>query len=140
MIHPRGADDAEHTTAEATPSADRSSWSTGAPSATAAIQAKTSPVAAFALVFGLAGFIFALTGVLSPLAILFGIVGIVLGVMGRKKGLQPQLTGKGVATGGLVLAVLALLLGIIVVVGTVIGLSSPSVLGPVQEQFSNLTG
>ncbi|TDC94357.1 hypothetical protein E1161_07330 [Saccharopolyspora aridisoli] len=138
MTHPRGADDADHTTEEATTSADRSSWTTGAPSAVT--RAKTSPVAVFALVFGLAAFIFALTGVLSPLAILFAIVGIVLGVMGRKKGLQPQLTGKGVATGGLVLAVIALLLGIIVIVGAVMGLIGPSLLGPVQQQFSNLIG
>lgn len=137
MTHPRGADDADHTTEEATTSADRSSWTTGAPSAVT--QAKTSPVAVFALVFGLAAFIFALTGVLSPLAILFAIVGIVLGVMGRK-GLQPQLTGKGVATGGLVLAVIALLLGIVVIVGAVMGLIGPSLLGPVQQQFSNLIG
>lgn len=137
MTHPHGADDADHAKEETTPSADRSSWTTSAPPAVT--RAKTSPVAAFALVFGLAGFIFALTGVLSPLAILFGIVGIVLGVMGRKRGLQPELTGKGVATGGLVLAGLAVLLGLVVAIGAVTGLMSTGGLDPVQ-QFTTLIG
>jgi hypothetical protein len=76
--------------------------------------------------------------VLAPLAILFGIVGIVLGVIGRKKGAQAHLTGKGVATGGLVLGVIALLIGIAAVAGAVTVLVNPSLLDPVQQQFENL--
>jgi hypothetical protein len=105
---------------------------------TARTPAKTSAAAAFALVFGLTSFISALTGVLAPLAILFGIVGIVLGVIGRKKGAQAHLTGKGVATGGLVLGVIALLIGIAAVAGAVTVLVNPSLLDPVQQQFENL--
>ena len=60
--------------------------------------AKTSAAAVFALVFGLAALFCALTGILSSAAVLFGV------------------TGKGVAIGGLVTAVLGLLLG-----GAVIG-------------------
>lgn len=79
--------------------------------------ARTSAAAAFALVFGLAALLFGLTGILAPAAVLFGLIGIVLGVAGRRAGLRPGITGRGVATGGLVTAVLGLLLGVVVLGG-----------------------
>ncbi len=73
--------------------------------------AKTSAAAVFALVFGLAALFCALTGILSPAAVLFGLIGIVLGVVGLKMAKRVGVTGRGVAIGGLVTAVLGLLLG-----------------------------
>ena len=73
--------------------------------------AKTSAAAVFALVFGLSALFCALTGILSPAAVLFGLIGIVLGVVGLKMAKRVGVTGKGVALGGLVTAVLGLLLG-----------------------------
>ncbi|HWG94947.1 MAG TPA: DUF4190 domain-containing protein [Mycobacteriales bacterium] len=81
------------------------------------LPAKTSAGAAFALVFGLASLFCALTGILAPAAILFGLIGIVLGIAGRKMAGRPGVTGRGVATGGLVTAVLGLLLGLAVAIG-----------------------
>ena len=79
--------------------------------------AKTSAAAVFALVFGLAALFCALTGILSPAAVLFGIIGIVLGIVGLKMAKRVGVTGKGVAIGGLVTAVLGLLLGGAVIAG-----------------------
>ncbi len=78
--------------------------------------AKTSAAAVFALVFGLAALFCALTAILSPAAVLFGIIGIILGIVGLKMAKRIGVTGRGVAIGGLVTAVLGLLLG-----GAVIG-------------------
>ena len=78
--------------------------------------AKTSAAAVFALVFGLAALFCALTAILSPAAVVFGVIGIVLGIVGLKMAKRVGVTGKGVAIGGLVTAVLGLLLG-----GAVIG-------------------
>ena len=73
--------------------------------------AKTSAAATFALVFGLAALFCALTALLSPVAIVFGLIGIVLALVAFKMTKKPGVTGKGVAIGGLVTAVLGLLLG-----------------------------
>ena len=70
----------------------------------------------WAAVFGLAALFCALTGLLAPAAVVFGIIGIVLGIVGLKMAKRVGVTGKGVAIGGLVTAVLGLLLG-----GAVIG-------------------
>ena len=78
--------------------------------------AKTSAAAVFALVFGLAALFCALTAILSPAAVVFGIIGIILGIVGLKMAKRVGVTGRGVAIGGLVTAVLGLLLG-----GAVIG-------------------
>lgn len=79
--------------------------------------AKTSAAAAFALVFGLSALFSGLTGVLAPLAVVLGVIALVLGIAGRKMGRRPGVTGRGVATGGLVTGVLGLLLGLVVLGG-----------------------
>ncbi len=79
--------------------------------------AKTSAAAVFSLVFGLAALFCALTAILSPAAVVFGLLGIVLGIVGLKMAKRVGVTGKGVAIGGLVTAVLGLLLGGAVIAG-----------------------
>lgn len=79
--------------------------------------AKTSAAAAFALVFGLAALFCALTAILSPVAVVFGLIGIVLALVAFKMTKKPGVTGKGVAIGGLVTAVLGLVLGGVVLGG-----------------------
>jgi hypothetical protein len=79
--------------------------------------AKTSAAAAFALVFGISALFCGLTGILAPVAVVLGLIGILLGIAGRRMGLRPGVTGRGVATGGLVTAVLGLLLGLAVIGG-----------------------
>ena len=79
--------------------------------------AKTSAAAVFALVFGLAALFCALTAILAPAAVLFGIIGVVLAVVGLKMAKRPGVTARGVAIGGLVTALLGLLLGGAVIAG-----------------------
>ena len=100
--------------------------------------AKTSAAAAFALVFGLAALFCALTAILSPAAVLFGIIGIVLGIAGLKMAKRPGVTGKGVAIGGLVTAILGLLLGGAVLAGLAAVVNDEQQLDRIQNQIENL--
>lgn len=100
--------------------------------------AKTSAAAVFSLVFGLAALFCALTGILSPAAVLFGLIGIVLGVVGLKMAKRVGVTGKGVAIGGLVTAVLGLLLGGAVLAGLAALVNDESQLDRLQNRIDDL--
>ena len=100
--------------------------------------AKTSAAAVFALVFGLAALFCALTGILSPAAVVFGVIGIVLGVVGLKMAKRVGVTGKGVAIGGLVTAVLGLLLGGAVIAGLSALVNDEQRLDQLQNRIDNL--
>lgn len=84
------------------------------------LPAKTSVAATFALVFGLSALFTALTAILAPVAVLFGLIGIILGIAGMKMAKREGVTGKGVAIGGLVTAILGLLLGGAVLAGAAV--------------------
>ena len=100
--------------------------------------AKTSAAAVFSLVFGLAALFCALTAILSPAAVVFGIIGIVLGVVGLKMAKRVGVTGKGVAIGGLVTAVLGLLLGGAVIAGLSALVNDEQRLDQLQNRIENL--
>ncbi len=100
--------------------------------------AKTSAAAAFALVFGPAALFCALTAILAPAAVLFGLIGIILGIAGMKMAKRPGVTGKGVAIGGLVTAVLGLLLGAAVLAGTAVLVNDEQRLDQLQNQIEDL--
>ena len=99
---------------------------------------KTSVAAVFALVFGLSALFCALTAILSPFAVVFGIIGIVLGVFGLKMAKRPWVHGKGVAIGGLVTAVLGLLLGAAVLAGATLLVNNDKALNRIQTQLDKL--
>lgn len=99
--------------------------------------AKTSAAAVFALVFGLAALFCALTGLLAPAAIVFGIIGLVLAVVAFKKVKLPGVTGKGVAIGGLVTALLGLVLGGVLLGGAVALVNNQSQLDRIQRYIDN---
>ena len=82
--------------------------------------AKTSAAAVFSLVFGLSALFCALTGILAPVAVVFGLLGLVLAIAGFKMTKRTGVTGKGVATGGLITALLGLLLGGAVLAGAAV--------------------
>jgi hypothetical protein len=113
--------------------ADRGRTDRTAEPAPRTTRAKTSAAATFALVFGLSALFCALTGILSPPAIVFGIVGLILGIVGLRMARKPGVTGKGVAIGGLVTAVLGLVVG-----GVVIGGATALVNN--QQQLDRLQG
>jgi hypothetical protein len=95
--------------------------------------AKTSAAAVFGLVFGLAALFCALTGILAPAAVVFGLIGLVVAIAGRKMARRPGVTGKGVATGGLVTAVLGLLLGAAVLAGLAAVVNNQSALDRISR-------
>lgn len=99
---------------------------------------KTSAAAAFALVFGVAALFSALTAVLAPVAIVLAVVGIVLAVVGRKMSRKPGITGRTVATGGLVTSVLALLVGLAVVAGASVLVNNDTYLNKVTNKIDKL--
>lgn len=102
------------------------------------LPAKTSAAAAFTLVFGLAALFCALTAILAPAAVLFGLIGIVLGIVAMKMVKRPGVTGKGVAIGGLVTAVLGLLLGLAVTAGAAVLVNDEQRLDQLQNQLDDL--
>lgn len=99
---------------------------------------KTSAAAVFSLVFGLAALFCALTAILSPAAVLFGIIGLVLGVVGLKMAKRRGVTGKGVAVGGIVTALLGLLLGAAVLVGAAALVNDERRLDQLQSRLDDL--
>lgn len=102
------------------------------------LPAKTSAAAAFALVFGLAALFCALTAILSPAAVVFGVIGLILGIVGIKMAGREGVTGKGVATGGLVTALLGLLLGGAVLAGAAALVNDERRLDQLQRQIDKL--
>lgn len=99
--------------------------------------AKTSAAAVFGLVFGLAALFCALTGILAPAAVLFGIIGLVLAVVGLKMAKRIGVTGKGVAIGGLVTALLGLVLGGVVLAGVTAVVNDEQQLDRVQNYIDD---
>lgn len=102
------------------------------------LPAKTSAAAAFALVFGVTALFSALTAILAPVAVLLGLIGIVLGVVALKMVKRPGVTGKGVAIGGLVTAVLGLLLGLAVTAGAAVVVNDDAQLDQIQERIDDM--
>ena len=100
---------------------------------------KTSAAATFSLVFGLSALFTVLLAVLAPIAIVFGLIGLILGVVGMKKTKDIDVTGKGLAIGGLVLSVLSLLLGIALLVGATIFVNSGG-LDAVEQRIQDARG
>jgi hypothetical protein len=99
---------------------------------------KTSAAAVFGLVFGLSALFCALTGLLAPFAVLFGIIGLILGIVGIKMAGRPGVTGKGVAIGGIVTAVLGLLLGLTIIGGIATLLNNEGAVTRIENQLDNL--
>lgn len=102
------------------------------------LPAKTSAAAAFALVFGVAALFSALTAILAPAAVLLGLIGIVLGIIALKMVKRPGVTGKGVAIGGLVTALLGLLLGAAVMAGAAVIVNDDAQLDQIQERIDDV--
>lgn len=106
--------------------------------------AKTSAAAAFSLVFGVSALLSALTIILGPLGLVLGIIGIVLGIFGIRYGGTPGVTGRGVAIGGLVLSVLAVLVGGLITIGVSFFLNDQSALDRLEaelgQQLDDLRG
>ena len=97
------------------------------------LPAKTSAAAVFSLVFGLSALFCALTAILAPAAVVFGVIGLVLGFVGRKMAKRDGVTGKGVALGGLLTALLGLLLGGAVLAGASVVVNDEQRLDQLQE-------
>lgn len=95
--------------------------------------AQTSAAAAFALVFGVSALLFALSVILFPVGLVLSVIGIILGLIGIKRGGEPGLTGKGVAIGGLVLSVIALILSLLIALGITSVLNNESYLNRIER-------
>jgi len=100
--------------------------------------ARTSVAAVFALVFGVVAVFSVLTVILSPLGLVLGVIGLILGVVGLRMARRPGITGKGVASGGVVLSVVAVLVAGAFAVGVVTVLNNQSAVDRLQHQVQNL--
>ncbi|SBT65928.1 hypothetical protein GA0070622_2943 [Micromonospora sediminicola] len=120
---------------EPAPGADASTRAGRTRSGTAA---KTSTAAALALVFGVAALFSVLTAILAWIGVVLAIVGVVLGIVGLKMAARPGVTGRGVAIGGLVLSVIALLLGLALGAGISTFLNNEGAVDRLQQQVDDL--
>lgn len=100
---------------------------------------KTSAAAVFALVFGLLSLFTALLALLAPLAVAFGLIGLILGIVGIRNAKQIDVTGKGVAIGGLVLSVIGLLLGVALLIGVTVFVNSGG-LDQLEQRIQDIRG
>jgi hypothetical protein len=100
--------------------------------------AKTSAAATFALVFGVAALISVLTVILSPVGLLLGIVGIILAVIGMRMSRQPAITGRGLAIGGLILSVLAVLVALAFAAGITTFLNNEDAVNRLDRRVEDL--
>ncbi|MEU0546164.1 DUF4190 domain-containing protein [Micromonospora sp. NPDC005979] len=100
--------------------------------------AKTSAAATFALVFGVAGLFSVLTAILAWVGLVLGIIGIVLGIVGLKMARRPGVTGRGVSIGGLVLSILAVLIGLGLAAGITTFVNNKGAVDRLQNQVDDL--
>ncbi|MGC4806061.1 hypothetical protein [Micromonospora sp. DT233] len=100
--------------------------------------AKTSAAAAFSLVFGVAALFSTLTAILATIGLILGIIGIILGVFGLKMARRPGVTGRGVAIGGLVLSILAVLLGLALAAGISTFANNEKAVNRLEQQVDDL--
>lgn len=101
-------------------------------------RAKTSAAATFALVFGVAGLFSVLTAILAWLGLVLGIIGIILGIVGLKMARRPGVTGRGVSIGGLVLSILAVLIGLGLAAGITTFVNNENAVDRLQTQVDKL--
>jgi len=95
---------------------------------------KTSVAAVFALVFGVCS----LTVLLSPAALVLGIIALILAAAGIAMSRRPQVTGKGVAIGGLVTGLLALIVSGALLGGAATVLNNRSAVDRLDKQVQKL--
>ncbi len=100
--------------------------------------AKTSAAAAFALVFGVSALLSVLTVIVGPLGIVLAIIGIILGIVGSRNARRVGVTGKGVATGGLVLSVIALLIAGLLAAGVTFFLNDDQAVNRLEQKVQQL--
>ncbi|MGI5214772.1 DUF4190 domain-containing protein [Plantactinospora sp. CA-290183] len=99
---------------------------------------KTSTAATFALVFGVSALICSLTVLLSAAGFILGIIGIILGVVGLRMARRPGVTGRGVAIGGLVCSILAVLIAIAFAAGVSTFLNDRAAVDRLERQVEQL--
>ncbi|WP_428966048.1 DUF4190 domain-containing protein [Micromonospora fluostatini] len=100
--------------------------------------AKTSSAAAFALVFGVAAVVCVLTAIFAPVGLVLGIIGLILGIVALRMTRRPGVTGRGVAIGGLVLSVIALLVAIAFATGVTTFLNNKQAVDRLERQVEQL--
>lgn len=100
--------------------------------------AKTSAAAVFALVFGVAALISVSTAILASVGLLLGIIGLVLGVVGLRMARRPGVTGRGVAIGGLVLNVLAVLIALAFAAGITTFINNEDAVNRLERRVEEL--
>ena len=100
--------------------------------------AKTSPAAAFALVFGVAALVCVLTAIFAPVGLVLGIIGLILGIVALMTTRRPGVAGRGVAIGGLVLSVLAVLVAIAFAAGVTTFLNNQNAVNGLERRVEEL--
>lgn len=110
----------------------------GTPTSVRPASAKTSAAATFALVFGVSGLLSVLTAILAPVGLVLGLIGVVLGIVAFRMTSRPGVTGRGVTIGGLVLSILAVLLGLAFAAGVTTFINDEGAVDRLERQVGDL--
>ncbi len=88
--------------------------------------------------FGVSALLSVLTVIVGPLGIVLAIIGIILGIVGIRNARRVGVTGKGVATGGLVLSVIALLIAGLLAAGVTFFLNDDQAVNRLEQKVQQL--
>jgi hypothetical protein len=86
-------------------------------------------------VFGLAALFSVLTVILTPLGLVLGLIGLILAIVGLNMAKRANVTGRGVAIGGLTLSIIALLLGATIAAGATFFVNDQNAVDRVEQQL-----
>ncbi|TDC00807.1 DUF4190 domain-containing protein [Micromonospora fluostatini] len=88
--------------------------------------------------FGVAAVVCVLTAIFAPVGLVLGIIGLILGIVALRMTRRPGVTGRGVAIGGLVLSVIALLVAIAFATGVTTFLNNKQAVDRLERQVEQL--
>ncbi|WP_309139937.1 DUF4190 domain-containing protein [Micromonospora sp. 4G55] len=88
--------------------------------------------------FRVAALVCVLTAVFAPVGLVLGIIGLILGLVALRMTRRPGVTGRGVAIGGLVLSLLAVLVAIAFAAGVTTFLNNEKAVDRLEHQVQDL--
>lgn len=97
--------------------------------------ASSNGFAIAALVCGIIALLLSWIPVINILALVLGIAAVICGVVGMRRAAQPGVGQRGIAVGGLVTGIVAILLSVLIFVGLVAVFSDPEVREPIERIF-----
>lgn len=88
--------------------------------------------------FGVAALVCVLTAIFAPVGLVLGIIGLIIGLVALRMTRRPGVTGRGVAIGGFVLSLLAILVALAFAAGLTTFLNDENAVDRLERQVQDL--